>query len=133
MNDVEQDIRDVVGRMQRDRRERKIAKVTLILLAGFIALVTFVRGDAVEGIYFAGQSILYLGLMALPLIIAWSRQHRNTLAIGVLNIVGVLVALFTLPVLSALGLVLAAVVWLVALVWSCTSQSKQSAERTGGG
>jgi hypothetical protein len=69
------------------------------------------------------MSVVVLALNFLPSFVAAYRSHNQTMAIVVLNLVGIVGwLLFVVP-----GFIL----WVVALVWSCTSDVRRRGEVAG--
>jgi hypothetical protein len=72
--------------------------------------------------------IILLLVVFLPSIIATTRRHRSRLAIDVLNVVAVGGTVLSLITALAMGLVVipfTGIMWLIALVWSCTGDVDQ--------
>lgn len=63
-------------------------------------------------------SLLLLLFAVLPIYIAYVRRHRNRLAILVTAVISMVLSWLFLPL---------ALLWLVALVWSCTSNVDRAA------
>jgi hypothetical protein len=72
--------------------------------------------------------VIVLGICFLPGIIASTRSHNNILAISVLNLCMVVIAVFSMlmGVMGTLLIALAALGWIIALVWACTNNVRSN-------
>lgn len=69
-------------------------------------------------------SLLLLALVFLPSIVAECRRHRNVLAITVLNIFALVIGIGSISlavILGVIGFPIGTVIWIGALIWSCTN------------
>jgi hypothetical protein len=92
--------------MQLEPALRRHRWLTTLAIVGLVALVIYTQNPA----------WLLILLIFLPAIVADVRMHRNSMAIGVLNVIMVAIALA-----GPLAWPFIAIGWIIAMVWACTN------------
>jgi hypothetical protein len=103
-------------RLDTERASERNSIIVALLIFGTIAAASIYTGSALGAF-----ALLLLGglIYFAPTLIARHRMHRNTLAIFMLQLVFIAAGLIFFYVLAVIG-------WLAAVVWACTSNTRQN-------
>ena len=103
-------------RLDTERVSERNSIIVALLIFGTIAAASIYTGSALGAF-----ALLLLGglIYFAPTLIARHRMHRNTLAIFMLQLVFIAAGLIFFYVLAVIG-------WLAAVVWACTSNTRQN-------
>ena len=103
-------------RLDTERVSDRNAIIVVLVTFGALVVASVYTGSAL-GV----SALLLLGglIYFAPTLIARHRMHRNTLAIFMLQLVFIAAGLIFFYVLAVIG-------WLAAIVWACTSNTRQN-------